>query len=458
MRRRAETNTSSGSNQGGTLISIRTSQQRRRMEGAAGNRGRADLPRSFSTPGRNVEFGTATSEKDKSCIMRSYSTPEPKRERKRECDNFFRPQICVSKNDLDPDLEQLEDPILDVDADNEQSMFGSYRHNPKRDELKKVTASLLPGSGLHRVSVRPISTKRVLMQTQDNKKEKHGKQELLKAQDRLKSRPPMLKIPPVQSFCISINEELPSSSVEELQISPLIDVEGAILEQELKAAEQHMEKEVAIATEESDGDTPDDTRGCRRLVTCPMGDSLRDRLDIGVTGYRYGSGQFVHFTYPARKRPGGVVVWDVWDDSVMGVVMVTTVRIPRNSGMFRWQVHLSLGRRPALTTPVESTASRGAIGHTVPVVAERVIDKRPGPAAGRRRTAPCTVGVVQHFRADNGTGAGLEYSGCPLPNNERALTLGAHGRRGAGRDGAMTPARAARGPAFGCDPPRTPSA
>ncbi|GBP23493.1 hypothetical protein EVAR_12773_1 [Eumeta japonica] len=35
---------------------------------------------------------------------------------------------------------------------------------------------------------------------------------------------------------------------------------------------------------------PDDTRGCRRRVTCPMSDSLRDRLGIGVTGYRHGSG------------------------------------------------------------------------------------------------------------------------------------------------------------------------
>ncbi|GBP45264.1 hypothetical protein EVAR_29012_1 [Eumeta japonica] len=34
---------------------------------------------------------------------------------------------------------------------------------------------------------------------------------------------------------------------------------------------------------------PGKTRGCRRRVTCPMGDSLRDRLAIGVTRYRHGS-------------------------------------------------------------------------------------------------------------------------------------------------------------------------
>ncbi|GBP62301.1 hypothetical protein EVAR_48474_1 [Eumeta japonica] len=34
---------------------------------------------------------------------------------------------------------------------------------------------------------------------------------------------------------------------------------------------------------------PDDMRGCRRRVTCPMADSLRYRLGIRVTGYRHGS-------------------------------------------------------------------------------------------------------------------------------------------------------------------------
>ncbi|GBP40518.1 hypothetical protein EVAR_30577_1 [Eumeta japonica] len=36
---------------------------------------------------------------------------------------------------------------------------------------------------------------------------------------------------------------------------------------------------------------PGDMRGCRRRVTCLMGDSLRDRLGI-VTEYRHGSGPF----------------------------------------------------------------------------------------------------------------------------------------------------------------------
>ncbi|GBP09351.1 hypothetical protein EVAR_5780_1 [Eumeta japonica] len=37
---------------------------------------------------------------------------------------------------------------------------------------------------------------------------------------------------------------------------------------------------------------PNDTLGCRRRVTCPIGDSLSNRLSIEVTGYRHGSGSF----------------------------------------------------------------------------------------------------------------------------------------------------------------------
>ncbi|GBP19578.1 hypothetical protein EVAR_102126_1 [Eumeta japonica] len=44
-----------------------------------------------------------------------------------------------------------------------------------------------------------------------------------------------------------------------------------------------------------------DTRGCRRRVTCPMGDSLKDRLGIEVTGYRQGSGSF----YQPGVEPAG---------------------------------------------------------------------------------------------------------------------------------------------------------
>ncbi|GBP61269.1 hypothetical protein EVAR_52757_1 [Eumeta japonica] len=37
---------------------------------------------------------------------------------------------------------------------------------------------------------------------------------------------------------------------------------------------------------------PDEIRGCRRRVTCPIRDSSRDRLGIGVTGYLHGSDPF----------------------------------------------------------------------------------------------------------------------------------------------------------------------
>ncbi|GBP69225.1 hypothetical protein EVAR_96739_1 [Eumeta japonica] len=38
--------------------------------------------------------------------------------------------------------------------------------------------------------------------------------------------------------------------------------------------------------------SPNDTQGYRRRVTCPIGDSLRHRLSVGITGYRHGSGLF----------------------------------------------------------------------------------------------------------------------------------------------------------------------
>lgn len=49
--------------------------------------------------------------------------------------------------------------------------------------------------------------------------------------------------------------EPPSPGVEELQSSPQLEVETAELDREMDNAEQHLEKGVAIATEESDADT-----------------------------------------------------------------------------------------------------------------------------------------------------------------------------------------------------------
>lgn len=46
-----------------------------------------------------------------------------------------------------------------------------------------------------------------------------------------------------------------SQGMEELQTSPEFEIESAELERELDNAEQHLDKGVAMATEESDADT-----------------------------------------------------------------------------------------------------------------------------------------------------------------------------------------------------------
>lgn len=47
----------------------------------------------------------------------------------------------------------------------------------------------------------------------------------------------------------------PSPGVEELQSSPQLEMEAAELDRELDNAERHLDKGVAMATEESDADT-----------------------------------------------------------------------------------------------------------------------------------------------------------------------------------------------------------
>lgn len=88
--------------------------------------------------------------------MRSFSTPEPKRlENRRNSDSFYRPRMHGSRGELDSDLENFEnfeEGFLDIDADHEV-MFAPYRMEPK-----KVVTSLLPGSGLQKVTIRPVSS------------------------------------------------------------------------------------------------------------------------------------------------------------------------------------------------------------------------------------------------------------------------------------------------------------
>jgi hypothetical protein len=90
--------------------------------------------------------------------MRSFSTPEPKNmDYRRNSDSFYRPKTHGSRTELDSDLEnfeQFDECFIDIDADD--SMI-SYSRSPEREEPKRVLTSLLPGSGIQRVTIRPIS-------------------------------------------------------------------------------------------------------------------------------------------------------------------------------------------------------------------------------------------------------------------------------------------------------------
>lgn len=194
MRRKVETATHSAG-RGRSLISARTNQsQQRKMQG---NKPRAnELPRSYSSPSSHQTdregSSTRTTQDNKGYVSRSFSTPDPKPdEYRRDSDYFYRPKCHGSREELDSDLEnfeQFEECFIDMDQDQDQTMFGSYRHTPQREEPKRVVASLLPGSGLQRVpasrlmSAAPLKTFRSAkeaMMDQKGKGDSKGKSSYL---------------------------------------------------------------------------------------------------------------------------------------------------------------------------------------------------------------------------------------------------------------------------------------
>lgn len=142
---------------GKSLIATRTNQQQqRKMQNT-----RSQLPRSYSSPATQHETDSPQSQTtQKGYIMRSFSTPEPKHtDNRRNSDSFYRPKMHGSRGELDSDLENFEhfeEGFLDIDADHEV-MFAPYR-NIEILQPKKVVTSLLPGSGLQKVTIRPISS------------------------------------------------------------------------------------------------------------------------------------------------------------------------------------------------------------------------------------------------------------------------------------------------------------
>ncbi|KAG7307568.1 hypothetical protein JYU34_007786 [Plutella xylostella] len=254
MRRNAEP-TTPGAGRGRSLIATRTSQQQQRRMSGGGAPRASDLPRSYSSPApTHVPSSPLQPRRDSKSgnVARSYSTPEPKRtEYRRNSDFFYRPKSS-SRSEIDSDLEnfeQFEEFFIDTDPDQDQTIFGTYRHSPERDEPRRVTASLLPGSGLQRVSIKPISSPTA--QTFRNAKEaaKQAKPDN-KGFSRLNFRPLTVSLPGRR---LTTPDAAPG--VEELQTSPQLELEGDQLEEQLDCGERHLQRDVAMAEAESDAET-----------------------------------------------------------------------------------------------------------------------------------------------------------------------------------------------------------
>ncbi|CAH0721766.1 unnamed protein product, partial [Brenthis ino] len=242
MRRKEQSLFPSGS-RGRSLIATRTNQQQRRMQGV-----KTQLPRSYSSPGTQNE-GSPSENQNKGYMMRSFSSPEPKQTSgRRNSETFYRSESLGSRSELDSDLEnfeQFDDSLMDIDADNDD-IYGQFHRSPERDTPKRVITSLLPGSGLQRIAIRPIissaanNQKKIKMEKAENKKI-----------SRLNFRPLIVKMPSPTSFHSDSEHSL---GVEELQTSPQLELEGSELDREFDKAEEHLKREVAMAAAESDNE------------------------------------------------------------------------------------------------------------------------------------------------------------------------------------------------------------
>lgn len=158
--RRKEQTPAQGAGRGRSLISTRTSQQQQRNVQSAS--ARSFLPRSYSSPSQNDQECHSSPTPQRAYVMRSYSSPDSKTgDYRRNSDSFYRPKNHGSRSELDSDLEnfeQFEECLLDIDADQDESSLGQYRSSLERDEPKRVVTSLLQGSGLQRVFIKPVSS------------------------------------------------------------------------------------------------------------------------------------------------------------------------------------------------------------------------------------------------------------------------------------------------------------
>ncbi|XP_026495370.2 NAD(+) hydrolase sarm1 isoform X2 [Vanessa tameamea] len=232
------------SGRGRGLIATRANQQQHRMQGL-----KSQLPRSYSSPAPQNETSPRSSQ-CKSAVMRSFSSPEPKpSSSRRNSESFYRPDSRGSRSELDSDLEQFEDCLIDIDAETDEA-YGHYQGSPERERPKRVVTTLLPGSGLQKITIRPIYSNTAQGQTVPEacKTLKRDKAENKKI-SRLNFRPLILKMP-TPNILHSDSEH--SICIEELQSSPQLEMEVLELNREFDKGEEHLNKDIAIAVAESD--------------------------------------------------------------------------------------------------------------------------------------------------------------------------------------------------------------
>ncbi|KAI5641700.1 sterile alpha and TIR motif-containing protein 1 isoform X1 [Phthorimaea operculella] len=284
---------------GKSLIATRTNQaqhQQRKMQGI-----RSQLPRSYSSPSNQNEADT-----QRGYVMRSFSSPEPKQlDYRRNSDSFYRPKSHGSRSELDSDLENFEqfEGFLDIDADQEV-LFAPYRVQEK-EEPRRVMTSLLPGSGLQRVTMRPLpSATQTLRRASDAMKEMQKKEDdraRPSPSPRRNFKPLVLKMPRFDPEPVSrSSEELRA----ELEASPHLEMECSELDREFSNAEQQLDRGVAMAAEESDADTgaPEEAPQQPTPAEAPAEDEHDRSRSESITAARERFfGQEIHLVVPYAR-------------------------------------------------------------------------------------------------------------------------------------------------------------
>ncbi|CAG4989026.1 unnamed protein product [Parnassius apollo] len=247
--RRKEPHLTSTANRGKSLISTRIQQHQQRKTQSM----KSQLPRSYSSPAPQVDV------ENKGCVMRRFSSPDPKQVcYRRNSDSFCKSKTDCSKSELDSDLENyelFEESFIDIDAEPEDITFGAYTKNTEIDGPKKVVTTLLPGSGIQRIAIKPISLRTIQkVQCSRQAKRKHQRDsDDNKDNNHINFQPLILNMP--EKHSLHSKSEQSFLGMEELQTSPTLETEAIELERELNNAEQHSDGEVAMATDESDGQT-----------------------------------------------------------------------------------------------------------------------------------------------------------------------------------------------------------